>query len=170
MEEQFEIEEQDNPVYMELRAENDRLTAQLQRAQADCINIRRRAERERKDFVAMACADLMKAIVPVLDDFERGLSLETPDTEHARGMALIHKRLSALLQASGLEAIPALGERFDPAWHQAIERRLTEQTNLDQQVVAEHQRGYLYNGFLIRPAMVAVAIHHEAAPAAAEEA
>jgi molecular chaperone GrpE len=145
-------------------AERDKLTAdktdledRLLRGRAEFDNARRRFERERSDFVQFASLDLVKQLVPVLDDFERALKVETADRSYAKGVELIYQRLYETLKKLGLEPIGTSDARFDPNIHQAVERVETQDAE-DQTILAEFQRGYNFKGKLLRPAMVKVAV------------
>ncbi|HKF25512.1 MAG TPA: nucleotide exchange factor GrpE [Candidatus Acidoferrum sp.] len=148
-----------------LAAERDRLTAEkaeledrLLRMRAEFENARRRAERERSEYLQFASMDLVKDLLPVLDDFERAMRVETPDREYAKGVELIYQRMYETLKKLGLEPIDTQGKRFDPNLHQAVERVPTENAE-DQTILGEFQRGYQFKGKLLRPAMVKVAVH-----------
>ena len=148
----------------DLTAERDRLVlekAELQdrmlRARAEFDNARRRAERERSDFLQYAASDLVKELLPVLDDFERALNVETADRDYARGIELIYGRLAETLKKMGLEVIETEGREFDPNLHQAVERVESAEAE-DQSILGEFQRGYNFKGRLLRPAMVKVAV------------
>jgi molecular chaperone GrpE len=147
-----------------LAAERDRLAAEkaelndkLLRARAEFDNARRRAERERSEYLQFAAMDLVKDLLPVLDDFERALKVETADREYAKGVELIYTRMSEMLRKMGLEPVPAEGRTFDPNVHQAIERVETADAP-DQTILGEFQKGYNFKGKLLRPAMVRVAV------------
>jgi molecular chaperone GrpE len=140
-----------------LAAEKDELHDRMLRARAEFDNARRRADRERSDFLQFAAMDLVREILPVLDDFERALQVETADREYAKGVELIYQRLLETLKKLGLEPIEAQGKPFDPNLHQAVERVDTEEAE-DQTVLGEFQKGYNFKGKLLRPAMVRVAV------------
>ena len=146
-------------------AERDRLAAEkaevddrLRRAWAEFENARRRAERERSDFLQFASADLVRNLLPVLDDFERALKTETVDKEYAKGVELIYQRLFDTLKRMGLEPIETEGKLFDPNHHEAVQREQTADAP-DQTILGELQRGYNFKGKLLRPAWVKVAVH-----------
>lgn len=141
-----------------LQTEKAELEDRLLRRQADFENFRRRAERERSEILEYAGMDSVKALLPVLDDFERALKIESADKEYARGMELIFQRMMEALQKLGLEPITATGEKFNPHLHHAIEMATTTDAE-DQTVLAEFQRGYNFRGRLLRPAMVKVAVN-----------
>jgi molecular chaperone GrpE len=146
-------------------AERDRLLREkaelqelMQRRQAEFENFRRRSERERDDVRQFAAMDAVKAILPVLDDFERALKVEAPDKEYARGMELIYNRLNETLTKLGLQPLPADSTLFDPHIHHAVEMVDTNE-HPDQTILEEYQRGYYFKGRLLRPAMVKVAVN-----------
>jgi molecular chaperone GrpE len=145
-------------------ADRDRLAAEradlhdrLLRARAEFDNARRRAERERTDFLQFASMDLVREILPVLDDFERALKVETTDRDYAKGVELIYQRLYETLKKIGLEPIETEGKLFDPNQHEAVQRAQTEEAE-DQTILGELQRGYNFRGKLLRPAWVRVAV------------
>jgi len=141
----------------QLAQEKADLQSKLLYSRAEFDNARRRFERERSEFLQFAAADLVKDILPVLDDFERALKVETSDANYAKGIVLIYQRLSETLKKMGLEPIGAAGQRFDPNIHQAVERVQTDEVE-DQTILGEFQRGYNFRGKLLRPAMVKVAV------------
>ncbi len=145
-------------------AERDQLAAEKadvedrwRRARAEFENARRRAERERSDYLQFAAMDLVKDILPILDDFERALKVETTDRNYAKGVELIYQRMSESLKKLGLEPIETEGRAFDPNLHQAVERVQVDEGE-DQAILGEFQRGYNFKGKLLRPAMVRVAV------------
>jgi molecular chaperone GrpE len=140
-----------------LAKEKEDLQGRLLYARAEFDNARRRAERERSEYLQFASMDLVKDLLPVLDDFERALKVETADRNYAKGVELIYQRLYDTLSKIGLEPIETEGRQFDPNVHQAIERVQTEDAK-DQSIVGEFQRGYNFRGKLLRPAMVRVAV------------
>ena len=157
---------EDSPVDFETRlavereqfaAEKSDLTERLLRARAEFDNARRRNERERMEYLQYAAMDLVRDILPILDDFERALKVETADRDYAKGVELIYQRMADTLKKVGLEPIDTAGQLFDPNLHQAVERVPTEEAE-DQAILGEFQRGYNFKGKLLRPAMVRVAV------------
>ena len=140
-----------------LAAENAELEDRLLRSRAEFQNARARAERDRSDYLQYASMDLVRQLLPVLDDFERAMRVETADREYAKGIELIYQRMYDTLKKTGLEPIDTEGQTFDPNLHQAIERVETEDAS-DQAILGEFQRGYQFKGKLLRPAMVKVAV------------
>lgn len=149
----------------ELIADRDRLAKEkaelqdlLQRRQAEFDNYRRRSERERSEVFEFASMDTVKALLPVLDDFERALKVESADKEYARGMELIYGRLFESLKKVGLEPVTSESPLFNPHIHHAVEMVDTKDYP-DQTILEEYARGYTFKGRLLRPAMVKVAVN-----------
>lgn len=143
-----------------LAAENADLQDRLLRRMAEFENFRRRVEKEKAEIREFAAMEAIRPLLPVLDDLERALQVETADKEYSRGMELIRQRLVAELQKLGLERVPAAGQKFDPNFHHAIEMRQTGEAE-DHSVLEELQTGYTFRGRLLRPAMVRVAVAPE---------
>lgn len=140
-----------------LAAEKAELQDLLLRRQADHENFRRRAERDRSEFVQFASSEIVRELLPVLDDFDRAMAVPCGDAEFLKGVELIHNRLRQSLQKQGLEAIDTTGKMFDPNLHEAVQRVETTEHE-DQAILGEMQRGYNFKGRLLRPAMVRVAV------------
>lgn len=140
-----------------LASEKAELQDRLLRARAEFDNFRRRADRERSEYLQFAAMDLVKELLPVVDDFERALKVETADRNYAKGVELIYQRFYDTLKRLGLEPIESVGRKFDPNIHEAVQREQTEDAE-DQTVMEELQRGYNFRGKLLRPAWVKVAV------------
>jgi molecular chaperone GrpE len=143
--------------YEQLAKEKSDLQELLQRRQAEFENYRRRIEREKKEVFEYASMDVVKNLLPILDDFERALKVESADKEYARGMELIHKRLDGLLHKLGLEPISTAGAAFNAHLHDAVDMVETDE-HADQTILDEYERGYNFKGRLLRPARVKVAV------------
>jgi len=142
-------------------AERDTLIDRLARAQAEFDNARKRAAREQQDYRDYAQSDTIKALLPIMDSFERALRADSgyersQNSEFRNGIELIYKQLQDALLKLGVRPIPAKGEPFDPRVHEAIEMVDTTDAE-DHQVLEELQRGYKLKERLLRPAMVKVA-------------
>ena len=133
---------------------------QVLRAQAEIQNIRRRAERDVESASKYAIEKFSGALIPVIDNLERALSLMDTDNEQIRplneGIELTHRSFIDVLQRFGIEVLDPAGEPFDPACHEAISTVENDEVepNTVLQVV---QKGYLLNGRVLRAAMVLVA-------------
>lgn len=140
-----------------LKVERDDLKELLLRRQAEFDNFRKRTERERSEYLQYAGMEMVKEMLPVLDDFERALKTEAGSAEYARGVEMIYNRMFESLKKLGLEPMDTAGKAFDPHLHQAIDRVETKDAE-DNTVLSEYQRGYNFKGKLLRPAMVKVAV------------
>jgi len=140
-----------------LKAERDALLDRLARLQAEFDNARKRAVREQQEFREFAAADVIKAMLPALDSFERALKASGGDSSEFRsGVELIYRQLQDALQKVGVQPIVSVGQPFDPRIHEAIE--MVDTTAVpDHHVIDELQRGYKFKDRLLRPAMVRVA-------------
>ncbi|MBI4910678.1 MAG: nucleotide exchange factor GrpE [Acidobacteria bacterium] len=133
------------------------LQDRLLRRQAEFDNFRKRAERERLEWAEFSGMEVVKAVLPIADDFERALKVECADKEYVRGMELIYQRLTEVLKKQGLEPIEAQGQKFDPNLHHAVNKGQSDEHEEDT-VLEEYQKGYNFKGRLLRPAMVKVSV------------
>ena len=129
--------------------------ANWQRAQADLENYRKRSEQEKEEISKFANSVLMISLLPVLDDFERAFTSIPPNLaglSWVDGIKLIERKLQANLESQGLSPIKAVGEPFDPNFHEAAMHGKGEEGI----VIAELQKGYKFRDRVIRPSMVVV--------------
>jgi len=141
----------------QLERDKGELNNRLLRLAAEFDNFRKRCEREKSEILEYGSENALKALLPVLDDFERALKTDATDVEYARGMNLIYQRMADAMTKLGLETIEAEGKPFDPNLHYAIDR--VEDPDAEQDTVAAvYQRGYTLKGRLLRAAMVRVAV------------
>ncbi len=157
------MESGDFPQLAAIAAERDQLAAEkadlqerLARRMAEFDNFRKRVEREKAELRDFSTMETVRQFLPFLDDMERALNTETADKDYARGMELIVRRLSAELQKLGLEPVQTEGQKFDPHFHHALEVQPSTEAE-DHSILAEFQKGYLFRGKLLRPALVRVA-------------
>ena len=139
-------------------ADQTRYVEQLQRLQAEFDNYRRRVDRERETMYAMAKADLIQKILPVVDDLERMLNHHQEGEHRTEGVRLIYKNLTKILTEEGLEEVPSLGMPFNPDFHEAVGVEETDEEQ-DGMVVEEWQKGYRFGNRLLRPSRVKVGKH-----------
>jgi molecular chaperone GrpE len=147
-----------------LAADLDDLRQTLLRRQADFDNYRKRIEKERADDSKRATARLVESLIPVIDGFEHALAAhhEKEYEVYRKGFELIYKLLVDNISKLGVERIDPTGKPFDPHLHQAMDR--TETTDHeDGTVLQTFQAGYVFNGRVLRPAMVRVAVNPTAA-------
>ena len=126
------------------------------RLQADFENFRRRTRQEKEELAAVVTQNLLKDLLPFLDNFERALAAGGNDEGGLRaGVEMMYKQLVEALKKEGLEYIETKGKPFDPNFHQAV-MRVEDAEKEDGEIVAELQKGYMVKGRVIRPSMVQV--------------
>lgn len=140
-------------------AERDDLMARLQRLSADYVNYQKRARRDLEQTRLFANEDLIKALLPVIDDMERALTAAREnhgeDDPLFTGMQLVHDKALETLGRFGVKVIEAEGKPFDPDRHTALMQQPTDECEVNT-VLQEVQRGYELRGRAIRPASVVV--------------
>jgi len=140
-----------------VRQERDALSDRLLRTAAEFDNYRKRVERERRERLDTAEADLLGSLLPILDDLERALQAPSGDAEvYRRGVALIQQQMSELLRRRGVTPIEAVGKDFDPRFHQAVMHDESRE-HREGEVMEELRRGYMLGERLLRASMVKVA-------------
>lgn len=134
----------------------EELTDRLLRLQADFMNYKNRAEKDKKTTVAYATEDLISQILPILDNFERALDSGDEEEGFYKGVKLIYDQFIEVLEKNGLEEIKCLGESFDPKYHHGV---LVEECEDEKEgtILDVLQKGYILKGKVIRPTMVKVA-------------
>ena len=136
----------------------DRFRDLALRAQADFRNYKKRAARERDEGIKYANRSLLERLVPIVDNFELGLSAAREEGERSpiySGMSMVLKQLSDFLTANGLEPIDAVGKQFDPNLHEAIGHEPSNKVP-EGRVIRQTRRGYRLKDRLLRPAAVVV--------------
>lgn len=135
------------------------LTDRVKRSLAEFDNYRKRTEKEKAAMYGMGLKDVVEKILPVVDNFERGLATvpeDKKDEAFVTGMQAVYKQFMTTLDSLGVKPIEAVGKEFDPNLHNAVMH--IEDENLGTNVVAEEfQKGYLYQDTVIRHSMVKVA-------------
>jgi molecular chaperone GrpE len=132
---------------------NDRVMRQM----AEFENFRRRTEVEKSQMFATGAKSIVEKILPVVDNFERGLAtVEEGADPFADGMLMIYKQLLTTLDEAGVKPIEAVGQEFNPDFHNAVMHVEDEEVG-ENIVVEEFQKGYMYNDTVVRHSMVKVA-------------
>lgn len=135
------------------------LQDQQKRLMAEFDNFRKRTEKEKSSMYEIGAKSILEKILPIVDNFERGLasiSEEEKQSGFANGMDLVYKQLLKMLEDVGVKPIEAVGQPFDPNFHNAVMH--VEDENLGENVVAqEFQKGYMYRDGVLRHSMVQVA-------------
>lgn len=154
----------EDPEVKKLSADLEDLRQTLVRHQADFANYRKRAEKENKEAFQRATARVIEGLIPVIDGFEHALAAhrEAEYESYRKGFELIYKQLLDNLARLGVERIDPTGKKFDPHLHQAMDRAVTTE-HPDGTILETFQPGYVYHGRVLRPAMVRVAVHPNAA-------
>ena len=137
----------------------DELNDKLRRSMAEFDNYRKRTDKEKSAMYEIGAKDVIEKILPIVDNFERGLNTIPEDakgTAFAEGMEKIYKQFVKTLDDLGVKPIEAVGKPFDPNFHNAVMH--VEDENLGENVVAaELQKGYTYKESIVRHSMVQVA-------------
>jgi len=143
--------------------ERDELRDRLLRTAAEFDNYRKRTERERREASDYAATELMRELLPVLDDLERALAAPVepgPGSEriaaYRDGLDLIRRQFIETLKRRGVEPLEPVGQQFDPQWHEALAQEPAN-GRPDGEVTAEIRRGYRLGQRLLRAALVKVA-------------
>ncbi len=142
--------------YDQLKAERDNLLDRVARLQAEFENARKRVEREKADYREYATGNVIEQFLPVLDNFELALKAQGSAEQLRSGVELIVKQMEEVLRQLQVTPVPAVGEEFDPRYHEALGS--VERNDLPDHFVAEEiRRGYKLRDRLLRPSMVRVA-------------
>lgn len=137
----------------------EELTDLLRRNMAEFDNFRKRTEKEKSAMFEMGARDILEKILPVVDNFERGLAAipeDMKDSSFATGMEMIYKQLMKTLEDVGVKPIEAVGKEFDPNFHNAV-MHIDDESLGENMIAAELQKGYMYRDTVIRHSMVQVA-------------
>lgn len=135
------------------------LTDRVQRQMAEFDNFRKRTEKEKSAMFEMGASDIIKKLLPVIDNFERGfksVSEEELETPFAKGMDMVYKQFIKLLEDSDVKPIEAEGKEFNPDLHNAV-MHVDDDSVGENIVVEEFEKGYTYRDTVIRHSMVKVA-------------
>lgn len=146
----------------QLRREVEDLRDRSIRTLADFDNFRKRTERERRDLARYAASEAMRDLLEVSDNLERALGAGGSPEDVRTGVEMTLRQMRDVLRRHGVEEVEAVGERFDPAIHEAVSRQ-EDPTAGEATVVEQLQRGYRLHDRLLRPARVVVAVPPETA-------
>ena len=135
------------------------LTDRLKRQMAEFENFRKRTEKEKSQMYAMGAKSIVEKVLPVIDNFERGLFAvpeEQKEDPFVDGMNKIYKQMMTMLEEAGVKPIEAVGAEFDPEYHNAVMH--IEDDSLGENIIAEELlKGYMYHDAVVRHSMVKVA-------------
>ena len=140
-------------------AQIEELTDRVKRQMAEFENFRKRTEKEKTQMYDMGAKGIVEKILPVVDNFERGLAAVPEDQKEdafVDGMNKIYKQMMTMLEEAGVKPIEAVGKEFNPDFHNAVMH--IEDDSLGENIIAEElQKGYLYRDSVVRHSMVKVA-------------
>ena len=136
--------------------ELDELNDRYKRVLAEFENYKKRSSKERETLYNSIVSDIVEVFLPVVDNLENALKIETQDVEYKKGIELVLKQFKDILKSKGVEEIPAMGETFDPSLHEAVSSVQDPEKNA-QEIVQEYRKGYKIGTKVIRHSMVVVA-------------
>ena len=137
----------------------EELTDRLTRQMAEFDNFRKRTEKEKSQMYEIGAKDIIEKILPVVDNFERGLAAVAEDDKEdpfVQGMDKIYKQLMTTLDGIGVKPIEAVGQEFNPDFHNAVMHEENEEAG-ENTITEEFQKGYMYRDSVVRHSMVKVA-------------
>lgn len=160
MEEEVKVDEtqekEESYIIDPKQQELDELNDRYKRVLAEFENYKKRSGKERETLYNSILSDIVEVFLPVVDNLENALKIETQDVEYKKGIELVLKQFKDILKAKGVEEIPAMGEAFDPALHEAVSSVQDPEKNA-QEIVQEYRKGYKIGSKVIRHSMVVVA-------------
>lgn len=137
----------------------EELTDKVIRQMAEFDNFRKRTEKEKSQMYEIGAKDIIDKILPVIDNFERGLSVVGEDKKEdpfVQGMEMVYKQLMTTLESAGVKVIESVGQEFNPDFHNAVMHVEDDEVG-ENIVVEEFQKGYMYRESVVRYSMVKVA-------------
>ena len=149
--------EEDDPM-AGLQADLDRFRDLAMRSQADFENYKKRCAREKEDAIKYANSSMLERLLPVIDNFELGLSAARGEGDESpiyKGMSLVLKQINDFLTDNGLQPIEAVGQKFDPNLHDALAHEPSD-TVPENHIIRQTRRGYRFKDRLLRPSSVVV--------------
>lgn len=154
--EKEEIQEENKPKDVVPKEDYDELDDRYKRILAEFENFKKRSSKERDGLYNSILSDVIEVILPVLDNLENAVKVETQDEEYKKGIELVLKQLQDVLTAKGVEEIKAVGEIFDPELHEAVSS-IQDENRKEKEIVQEYRKGYKIGSRVIRHSMVVVA-------------
>lgn len=139
-----------------IKAELEETTDRYKRLMAEFDNYKKRSAKEREGLYKSILADIVSSVLPVMDNLEKAVATKTEDDNYKQGVEMVHKQLLDTLFNLGVEQIKAVGETFNPEYHEAVSS--VQDDNLGQQEIKEEfRKGYKIGEKVIRHSMVVVA-------------
>ena len=163
IEKELENEKEENQTKQETKneemvpkAEYDELDDRFKRILAEFENFKKRSMKERESLYNSILSDVVEVILPVVDNLENAVKIETKDEDYKKGIELVLKQLKDVLISKGVEEIKTVGETFDPSLHEAVSS-VQDETKGEKEIVQEYRKGYKIGSKIIRHSMVVVA-------------
>ena len=160
MEEEVKVDEtqekEESYIIDPKQQEIDELNDRYKRVLAEFENFKKRSGKERETLYNSILSDIVEVFLPIVDNLENALKIETQDVEYKKGIELVLKQFKDILKSKGVEEIPAIGETFDPSLHEAVSSIQDPEKNA-QEIVQEYRKGYKIGNKVIRHSMVVVA-------------
>ena len=138
------------------KSEYDELDDRYKRILAEFENYKKRSAKERENLYNSILSDVVEVMLPILDNLENAVKVETKDEEYKKGIELVLKQFQDTLKAKGVEEIQTVGETFDPELHEAVSS-VQDDTKGEKEIVQEYRKGYKIGTKVIRHSMVVVA-------------
>ena len=154
--EKEKVEKKEDCIIDPVEHELDELNDRYKRLFAEFENYKKRSLKERESLYNSILGDVVEVFLPIVDNLENALKVETKDEEYKKGVELVLKQFKEILKSKGVEEIPAIGETFDPSLHEAISTVQDSNRNA-QEIVQEYRKGYKIGSRVIRHSMVVVA-------------
>lgn len=160
MEEEVKVDEtqekEESYIIDPKQQELDELNDRYKRVLAEFENYKKRSGKERETLYNSILSDIVEVFLPIVDNLENALKIETQDVEYKKGIELVLKQFKDILKSKGVEEIPGVGETFDPSLHEAVSSVQDPDKN-SQEIVQEYRKGYKIGNRVIRHSMVVVA-------------
>ena len=150
------IEEEKDSIIDPKQQELDELNDRYKRVLAEFENFKKRSSKEREVLYNSILSDIVEVFLPIVDNLENAMKIETQDNEYKKGVELVLKQFKEILKSKGVEEIPAIGETFDPGLHEAVSS-IQDPEKKAQEIVQEYRKGYKIGSKVIRHSMVVVA-------------
>ena len=139
-----------------LEQELEDVTDRYKRVLAEFENFKKRSQKERETLYNSVLSDVIEAFLPVMDNLENAIKIETEDEGYKQGIELVLKQLKEALKAKGVVEIETVGQTFDPELHEAVSS-IQDETKGEKEIVQEYRKGYRIGTKVIRHSMVVVA-------------
>jgi len=134
----------------------EELEDRYKRVLAEFENFKKRGQKERESLYGSVLSDIVSVILPVVDNLENAVKVQTQDESYKQGVELVLKQFKDVLNSKGVEEIKAVGETFDPSLHEAVSS-VQDDTKGEKEIVQEYRKGYKIGSRIIRHSMVVVA-------------